>query len=121
VANVTPPPLDPLGFHDLSAGVNNGDLGTNDFLTLPNGIYYLELIVRGGWRYVNGSVICGLSEQLHRYVLALMRWICRELYLCAWQVIDRIIDAFKDVLHVRLEAVDILPPSKLFKLRYPVR
>lgn len=50
LANVTPPPLDPMGFHELSTngGVTGGDLGTNDFSTLANGMYDLELIVRGG-------------------------------------------------------------------------
>lgn len=48
LANVTPPPLDPMGFHDLSGNVNSGDLGTNDFSTLANGMYDLELVVRGG-------------------------------------------------------------------------
>jgi RHS repeat-associated protein len=46
LANVTPPPLDAMGFHD--SGDNHGDLGTNDFSTLANGVYDLELIVRGG-------------------------------------------------------------------------
>lgn len=62
LANVTPPPLDAMGFHD--GRVNNGDLGTSDFSTLPNGVYDLELIVRGGGGQTNTIAAFQLQSNL---------------------------------------------------------
>jgi RHS repeat-associated protein len=62
IANVTPQPRDVNGFHQ--GGDNGGDLGTNDFTGIPNGIYDLELIVHGGGGQTNVITTFQLDSQL---------------------------------------------------------
>jgi RHS repeat-associated protein len=62
LADVTPAPVDATGFH--RGAVNNGDLGTNDFSRLQNGIYDLELVVRGGASQTNAVATFRLETDL---------------------------------------------------------
>jgi RHS repeat-associated protein len=62
VANVTPTPHDVSGFHQ--GGDSSGSLGTNDFTGVPNGVYDLELIVRGGGSETNVTARFELDTQL---------------------------------------------------------
>ena len=62
IANVTPGTLDAQGFRALE--VTNASLGTLDLTTVPNGIYLLELQVRGGGQETIDSAFVSIDSQL---------------------------------------------------------
>lgn len=61
IANVTPPPLNSSGFH---SGSVSSDLGICDFTSIQNGVYDLELIVRGGGGEATVTQTFQLDSQL---------------------------------------------------------
>ena len=71
IANVMPLPRDANGFHQ--GGDVGGDLGTNDFTGVPNGIYDLELIVHGGGGQTSTVATFQLQSQLKDRPVRLQR------------------------------------------------
>src|SRR5207302_5421290 len=64
--DLTPLPRGSDGFHagSVGSGTNVGVLATNDFTMLRNGVYDLELTVRGGYRQTNTTVRFQLESDL---------------------------------------------------------
>jgi RHS repeat-associated protein len=63
-SDLTPYPRNADGFHTGSVPSAGGVLATNDFTMLRNGVYDLQLVVRGGYREASTTVRFGLDSNL---------------------------------------------------------